>query len=248
MRQGKCRENAAMSCRLRATRRSRVGTPPPVPPMPVPTRLRRVAHSNGCAIRLGSHAALDGGSTAACGQPVVAGLVLFHPYRDASTDAATTRRPLEWPRHSPRISRSSGRRQYCRPRATRRSRVGTPLPSRASAVPTRLRRVAYSNGCAIRLGSHAALDGGSTAACGQPVVAGLVLRHPSLRAPVIRRKSFSAVPQGSSRAIPSSQQPARPSMNSAQCTAPRRQTCQHHATNGRTGLEPRTGPDVPEDD
>ena len=44
--------------RRRATRRSRVGTPLPVPtgPVPkrsVPTRLRRVAHSNGRAIRLG---------------------------------------------------------------------------------------------------------------------------------------------------------------------------------------------------
>ena len=202
MQQGKCGNVLPeMSCRLRATRRSRVGTPyrTPVPTSPVPTRLRRVAHSNGRAIRPGSRAALDGGSTAARGQPVVAGLVLRHPYR-------------------------------------------------LMPVPTRLRRVAHSNGRAIRPGSRAALDGGSAAACGQPVVAGLVLRHPSLRAPVIRRKSFSAVSQGSSRAIPSSQQPARPSLNSAQCTAPRRQTCQHHATNGRTGLEPRTGPDVPEDD
>ena len=52
--------------RRRATRRSRVGTPQPVPtgPVPkrsVPTRLRRVAHSNGRAIRLGIRTAVNAG-------------------------------------------------------------------------------------------------------------------------------------------------------------------------------------------
>ena len=52
--------------RRRATRRSRVGTPQPVPTRPVPkrpvpTRLRRVAHSNGRAIRLGIRTAVNAG-------------------------------------------------------------------------------------------------------------------------------------------------------------------------------------------
>ena len=47
--------------RRRATRRSRVGTPLPVPKRSVPTRLRRVAHSNGRAIRLGVRTAVNAG-------------------------------------------------------------------------------------------------------------------------------------------------------------------------------------------
>ena len=57
-------EGRAGPARRRATRRSRVGTPLPVPtgPVPkrsVPTRLRRVAHSNGRAIRLGIRTAVN---------------------------------------------------------------------------------------------------------------------------------------------------------------------------------------------
>ena len=59
-------EGRAGPARRRTTRRSRVGTPQPVPtgPVPkrsVPTRLRRVAHSNGRAIRLGIRTAVNAG-------------------------------------------------------------------------------------------------------------------------------------------------------------------------------------------
>ena len=86
--------------------------------------------------------------------------------------------------------RCEGRAGPARRRATRRSRVGTPLPVPTGpvpkrSVPTRLRRVAHSNGRATRLGIRTAVNVGlRPRAAGQSVVAGLELRSGAPRAPV----------------------------------------------------------------
>ena len=91
--------------RRRATRRSRVGTPLPVPtgPVPkrsVPTRLRRVAHSNGRAIRLGIRTAVNAGRRRRATRRSRVGT----PHSDAprvrhATQAkfVVARRPRAWP-------------------------------------------------------------------------------------------------------------------------------------------------------
>ena len=62
--------------------------------------------------------------------------------------------------HNPNRDRYEGRAGPARRRATRRSRVGTLLPVLTRPVPTRLRRVAHSNGRAIRLGIRTDVNAG----------------------------------------------------------------------------------------
>ncbi len=165
-------EGRAGPARRRATRRSRVGTPlpvltGPVPKRSVPTRLRRVAHSNGRAIRLGIRTAVNADRRRRATRRSRVGTPLPVPTGPVLKRSVPTR--LRCVAHSNGCAIRLGIRTAVnadrRRRATRRSRVGTPLPVPTGpvpkqSVPTRLRRVAHSNGRAIRLGIRTAVNAG----------------------------------------------------------------------------------------